>query len=317
MDALSLDTLLICFGGGIVGAALGGLFSFVLCGLLVLTGCLVALQGGSDFLLLQVGLGPIFGPHVGGFAAGVAASTYAAGYRKNHPGGAGKDILSALLGTSWDVLLVGGLFAVFGHLLVSAFGTLPIVKDFDVLALSVATTAIVARLLFQKEMPWGNAASIRQYGYLGTGDYAISWIPWALPVPKLLLFGLGAGLVSASMAAAAKSAMTPLLAKGLVSAGSAVVVPLILGWAVAAVSLIALQLGKDSIQKVPVWHCQAVLAALAYLHFGSIAVAGLVAVLATALQELMARMFWNHGSNHVDPPACAIAVGTFVLNCLK
>ena len=37
-------------------------------------------------------------------------------------------------------------------------------------------------------------------------------------------------------------------------------------------------------------------------------------ILATALQELMARMFWNHGSNHIDPPATAITIGTFVLN---
>jgi len=317
MEPLSLDTLLICFGGGILGAALGGLFSFVICGLLVLAGCLVVLQGGSDFLLLQVGLGPIFGPHAGGFAAGVAASTYAAGFRNNHPGGAAKDILSALMGTSWDVLLVGGLFALAGHLLVVAFGALPIVKEFDVLALSVAVTAILARLLFQREMPWGNAASIRETGYLGTDGGALSWIPWAHPMPKMLMFGLGAGLVSASMAAAAKTAMAPLVARGVVSAAGAVVAPLILGWAVAAVSLIALQLGNDSIQKVPVWHAQAILAALAYLHFGSIAMAGLVAILATLLQELMARMFWNHGSNHVDPPACAIAVGTFVLNCLK
>ncbi|MGE4539115.1 MAG: hypothetical protein AB7D37_18765 [Desulfovibrio sp.] len=316
MEPLGLDTLLICFGGGIVGAALGGLFSFVLCGLLVLAGCLVVLQGGSDFLLLQVGLGPAFGPHVGGFAAGVAAASYAA-MRKNHPGDSAKDILSALMCTSWDVLLVGGIFAIAGHLLVVAFGRLPIVKDFDVLALSVAVTAILARLLFQRQMPWGDAASIRKAGYLGTAGGTLSWIPWAGPLPKMLLFGLGAGLLSASMAAAAKTAMAPLVARGVVSATGAVVVPLILGWAVAAVSLIALQLGSDSIQKVPVWHAQAVLAALAYLIFGSMAAAAVVAVCATLLQELMARMFWNHGSTHIDPPACAIAVGTFVLNCLK
>ena len=36
--------------------------------------------------------------------------------------------------------------------------------------------------------------------------------------------------------------------------------------------------------------------------------------MAGAFQELMARMFWNHGSNHVDPPAVAIAFGTLALN---
>ncbi len=317
MTALSINTLLICFGGGIVGAALGGLLSFIICALIVLGGCLVTLQGGSDYLLLQVGLGSIFGPHVGGFAAGVAASTYAAGIRKNHPTGAAKDILSPLMGTSWDVLLVGGVFALFGHLFVTLFGPLPIVKDFDVLGLTVAVSAMVARLLFQKEMPWGNPASIKEHGYLGTNNFTLSWIPWALPLPKLMVFSLGGGLLSTALAASAQSAMAPLVADGSISPTGAVVVPLIFGWAVAGVSLIGLQLGTGSVQQMPAWHCQSILAALAFLHFGSVPLAALVAVLAGLLQELMARMFWNHGSNHIDPPACAITIGTFILNSLK
>lgn len=318
MDAMSLNTLLVCFGGGIVGAALGGLLSFIVCAMLVLAGCMVVLQGGSDFLLLQIGLGPIFGPQAGGFAAGVAAAAYAAGARNNHPTGAAKDILSPLIGTSWDVLVVGGLFAVFGHLLVQAFGKLPVVKDFDVLALSVVLTAVVARLLFQKQMPWGAPDSIKQYGYFGTGDnYSLSWLPWTLPLPKLVVFGFGGGLLSAAIAAGTKTMLAPLVAKGLVSAAGAVVVPLIMGWAVAGLSLMSLQFGTGAIQKMPAWHCQAVLSALAYLYFGSFVAAGVVAILATLLQELMARMFWNHGSTHVDPPACAIAVGTFILNTIK
>jgi len=314
MDAFSLNTILICFGGGIVGAALGGLLAFLMCALLVLGGCFMVMMGGTDFLLLQVGLGPIFGPHVGGFAAGVAAATYAAGVKKNHPGGAAKDILSPLIGTSWDVLIVGGFFAVFGHLFASTFGALPIIKDFDVLGLTVVLSAIIARLLFQKEMPWGDPGSIKKYGYFNTNNFSLSWIPWALPLPKLMVFGFGAGIMSAAMAAGCKTVMAPLVAKGVITPTGAVVVPLIIGWAVAGVSLMGLQLATGTVQQMPAWHCQAVLAALAYLHFGSIAVAGIVGILATALQELMARMFWNHGSNHIDPPATAITIGTFILN---
>lgn len=313
MDAFSLNTLLICFGGGIVGAALGGLLAFILCALCVLCGCVMVMMGGTDFLLLQVGLGPIFGPHVGGFAAGVAAATYAAGVRQNHPTGAAKDILSPLMGTSWDVLLVGGIFSLFGHLFVNLFGSLPIIKDFDVLGLTVVISAALARLLFQKQMPWGDPESIKKYGYLGTNNYALSWIPWALPLSRLLVFSFGAGLLSGALAAGAKSVMAPLVAQGTISATNATVVPLILGWAVAGFSLIGLQFGTASIQRMPAWHCQAVLAALSYILFGSIAVAGIVGVLAALLQELMARMVWNHGSNHIDPPASAITIGTFVL----
>ncbi len=46
-------------------------------------GALMVLAGGSDFLLLQVGLGPIFGVYGPGFTAGIVASTYAASVRKN------------------------------------------------------------------------------------------------------------------------------------------------------------------------------------------------------------------------------------------
>ena len=93
MESFSIETILMCFAGGLVGGALGGLFSFVICGLLVLAGCLIVLGGGSDFVLMQIGLGPVFGPHVGGFAAGVAASTYAAGVKKCHPGGDRKSVV--------------------------------------------------------------------------------------------------------------------------------------------------------------------------------------------------------------------------------
>ena len=317
MEPFSIQTLVMCFAGGIVGGALGGLFSFIICGLLVLAGCLVIMASGSDFILLQVGLGPVFGPHVGGFASGVAAATYAAAVKKNHPGGAAKDILSSLMGTSWDVLLVGGFTAILGHLLVQFFARIPVINQTDLIALSVVATAVLARLFFQKEMPWGNTRSISDIGYLKTDDHKISWVPWMLPIPKMIIYGFGAGVLSAAMASQAKAVMDPLAASGAISAAGAFVVPLILGWAAAAISLIALQLGTGAIQQVPVWHCQAILSAMAYLYFGNILIAGLVGVCAALLQELMARMFWNHGSNHIDPPAAAIAVGTLMLNIIK
>ena len=108
----SFNTLLMCFAGGILGTTLGGLYAFIICGLLVLLGCISVLGGGSDFLLLNVGLGPIFGPHVGGFASGVAGVSYAIEIKKNLANPAlslgSKDILSPLIDTSWDVYLVGG-----------------------------------------------------------------------------------------------------------------------------------------------------------------------------------------------------------------
>ena len=317
MDAWGLNTLLMCFGGGILGAALGGLFSFVICGFIVILGCAVVLTGGYDFILLQIGLGPGFGPHVGGFSAGIVAGTYAAGVKKNHPGGAAKDILSPLMESSWDVLLVGGLAAVIGHALLQVLTQIPLINMSDCIALTVVILCMGSRFLFQKEMPWGDMESIKKTGYFNTDSCAISWCPWNAAWGRLLVLGLGVGLVSGAIAMATQQILAPLVAEGTVSASAAFVVSLILGWALAAISLMGMNFGTGSVQKFPVWHCQAILGALAYLLFGSLLLAGVVGLLAGALQEIMARMFWNHGSNHVDPPACAIAIGTLMLNSIK
>jgi hypothetical protein len=317
MEPLSATTLLICFGGGIFGAALGGLYSFILVGLIVFSGCLVVLGGGSDFILMQVGLGPIFGVYAGGFSSGIVAATYAAGVRKNHPNDSAKDILSPLMDTSWDVLLVGGLTAVVAQVLLQVLPKIPIVNMFDSLALTIVILILVARFAFQKEMPWGQKDSIKEHGYIIQKDTSISWVPWMLPFEKMAIYGLGVGILSASLAMGTKEILDPMASAGTISKTGAFVVPLIMGWSIAAITLIGLNFATGSIQKFPVWHCQAILAALAFMYWDSIVIGAVVGMLAAFLQELMARMFYNHGSNHTDPPAFGIAMGTFILNFIN
>lgn len=316
MEPWSINTLVLVFGGGIAGAAFGALWAIVLCAIFVFVGCGIVMAGGSDFMLMQIGLGPIFGPHVGGFASGIAAAAYAVGVSKNHPTGAAKDIISPLIDSSWDVLFVGGIFALLGHVLVQIFVKIPLVNQFDCLALSVLFTNAIARLAFLKEMPWGQSDSIKKYGYLGTDNYAISWAPWQAPTKRLVVQAVGLGALSAGLAYGLKLHLDPMAAKGVISATDAFVVPLIIGWAIAILNLIALMLGTGPAQKVPIFHCQAVLAAIGFLLTGSLLVGVVAAVLGALLQELMARMVFNHGSSHIDPPATAIAFGTFFLNIL-
>ncbi len=316
MEPLTVATLVACFGGGVVGAALGGLFAFSLCGLIVLCGALVALTGGDTFLLLQVGVGPLFGPHAGGFTAGVVASTYAAAIRKNHPTGNAKDILPPLIGTSWDVLAIGGITAVLGHLLTTGLGGLPIVRQADCVALSVVILAWTGRLLFQRQMPWGSAESIRKYGYLGTDGGRISWVSWLLPLHKMALFGAAVGCLAGVTALHLYGRGVSLADRTGLSEGELRTACILVWWALAAVSLIGLNFATGSIQRFPVWHCPAILAAIGALHYDHWAAGLVVGGLAILLQELMARLFWNHGSNHVDPPGAAIACGTFILNIL-
>ncbi|MCG8532931.1 MAG: hypothetical protein MI749_20070 [Desulfovibrionales bacterium] len=310
MEPLSLTTLLICFGGGILGGALGGLLAFVFCGLFVFAGCMIALAGGGDFMLSAVGFGPIFGPHVGGFASGVAAANYAMGIRKSHPTGGAKDILASLMPTSWDVLLVGGIFAVFGHLCVVGLNALPFMAGQDKIAITVLLSAFVSRALFLKQGPLGDPESIKKFGLLGTDNYNISWVPWMLPFPKMIMYAIGIGLVGGGTAMAIGNYAE---AAGIAS-GATATAQVVIGWAIAALTLISLQLGKDSVEAVPIWHCQAILAGIAWVKFGNLGACVVAAVAGALIQELGARLFWNHGDTHVDPPAFGIAVGTALIS---
>lgn len=320
-----MATLLLCFCGGVISASLGAIFAFVICGFLVLGGCFVVLAGGSDFMLLQVGLGPIFGPHTGGFAAGVAACTYSAGIKKNHPTGAGKDVLAMLTDTSWDVLLVGGVAAVFGHVVLQLLTKIPVINMADCIALTVVISNVMSRLLFQKEGPLGSRDSIKEHGLFGTDNFAISWVPWMAPISRSLPIGFAVGAFSVALAMGSREYLLPLVTEGTVSAAAAFAVPLILAWTVGVIAFLPLLFGNsDSNIKTPIIHGMGIISALSYLLFGeqlgadgAILLGALVGMLYTLLQECMARLFYNHGSNHVDPPACTIATATLVLNGIK
>ena len=312
LDGNLLNTALLAFAGGIYGTCLGALWSFCLCGLLTLLGCAVVLGGGSDFLLLQVGLGPLFGPQGGGFVAGVVAASYAAGVKKNHPGGSGRDILSPLVGTSWDVLLVGGLAALVCVLLAQAIPQIPILRRSDSLALAIVLVSFASRAAFQREGPLGSTASIKKHGLLGTDNYSLSWIGWMSPPGHLFLVGLGIGGLAGGVAMFSQQALRPMTEAGIISAAGAGTVPVIFCWGLSAVALTALQLGQGTVLKVPVTHGMAVLGAAAFLNTGSLPAAMLGGVFAAFLQELLARLFINHGSDHLDPPALVIAAGIFL-----
>jgi hypothetical protein len=105
-------------------------------------------------------------------------------------------------------------------------------------------------------------------------------------------------------------ALLPLVEAGRVSAAVAYLIPYIFFWGVSGVMLIALHLGQGGLQRIPVTHAMAVLGAAAYLGSHSVLVAILGGVFGAFLEECCARISYNHGSDHVDPPAFAIALGT-------
>lgn len=315
MDPFSLNTLLMVFGGGVIGAALGGLWAIIICASFALLGIGLLMAGGTDFLLLQVAFGPIFGPHVGGFGAGLIAGSYAV-WRGKHPSGAAKDILTPLLHAGGDTLLVGGVAAVAAHLLLPVLAKIPLLGQSDLIAVDLFIMMILARLIFHKEGPLGNMQSIKEVGLLETKDYSISWAGWQSPMKVNIPIGIGAGILSASLAFGIKGALDPLVAAGTCSATAGFVAPLVAGWALSLVILVPLLVTDGKIQQMPIMHCFSIMGAWAFMYTGSILAAAIAGVVAGIVQELSARVFYNHGSTHIDPPAVSIMICTFLMSII-
>jgi len=274
---MSIIGLLVAFGGGIFGAAVGALPAFIIVGFLVLAG--VAIQtagGGGDFL----GIVPFgaWGPHVGGFAAGVAAVAYASKRGKHE---SGRDILAGMMGKdNPDVLLVGGIFGIVGYVLNWLFA-LPGAWT-DTIALSVVVSAIIARFAFGKT---GLLGELKDGEARYSPSAAYCWVPWQSKPLQLLVLGLGVGLFSAYLALTVPN-------------GGGVV----LGFGIAAASLVFLQFGTQ----VPVSHHIALPAAVAAAASGSIVWGMLFGIMSAFVGEFMANTFCAWGDTHIDPPAATI-----------
>lgn len=306
-------TLLFVFVGGVFGASIGALWAFVLCTTIAVMGCLVILAGGTDYILMQVALGPIFSPAYGGFLSGVIAATYAGGIRKNHPTNSPKDIVAPLMGTSWDVLFVGGVASIISYGFTSILGNIPILKNGDTGAISIVLMSILARVLFLKETPFGNSKSIEKYGIFGTNEYALSWVGWMTPKPLLIIISASMGGFAAAIAMGTQEVLAPLVEAGKVSAGSAYTVSLFFTWGISGIMLTMMTLGQGVVAKVPVTHAMSLVGALMFLKTGSLLCGVFGGVMGMAVQEFGARVFWNHGGNHIDPPAFSIAINTLVI----
>jgi hypothetical protein len=325
--------LLAAFGGGAFGAALGALPAFCFTGFLVIGGEVVnilkgnltnatAIEPASQTVGITgiLGFGPLFGPHIS-FAGGVAAAAYASkkGYMdEGFDYHLAKDIGQAL-STKPDVLAVGGIFGVFG--LVCFRGLAFVAAPFDQIAATVVISAFLARLVFgydlvggaagssyfdmtpfengvTREVPPAEEPAVSTDG--GTAERMATepWLPFQYKWSNVTMIGLVAGVLGAFIAIETDSAF--------------------LGFGISAATLTFLALGTE----VPVTHhitLPASTAALAVLPWGVVPamLVGTVFGITGALSgEVLQRLFYAHGDTHVDPPAFAIALNTFVIALL-
>jgi hypothetical protein len=284
--------LVAAFGGGVLGAALGGLPVFVLCGFAALVGAGIAAATGNSTFSTLVAWGPILGPHIS-FAGGAAAAVYA---MKRGKLANGRDIATALLGlNSPDVLVVGGLFGALGYLLQWAISQLPSIGGLgftNPIALSIVINAIIARLIFGKTGAFGK---VRQGDNRWRAGEVAAWLPWQSAPMTLLTIGVGFGL-----AVSWSTLQNPGLAG--------------VWFGFATATLVFLQFGV----KVPVWHHIALSAELVIAAAGGDIWWGVAfAVLAVYLGEFYAMLFTAHGDSHIDPPSATLFTTYTIMAILK
>ncbi|MEI2387205.1 permease [Breoghania sp. JC706] len=290
---MSAIGLLVAFGGGIFGAAIGALPAFAFVGLLTMLGVAIQLAiapAATDFFGIPFG---VFGPHVGGFASGVAAAAYAAAKGKLD---SGRNIVTAGMGLNApDVLLVGGIFGIIGYVIVWLIAMVP---DFgpglawtDYPGMGVVISAFIARFA------WGTCGLC---GKTPEGERffhptdATKWLAFQSSVGQLVVIGVGVGLFGGWLGV---TYGTP---------GA------LLAFGITAASLLFLTVGVLT----PVTHHIALPAAIVGVASGSIVLAGIAGLICAFVGEFYARVFLDRGDTHIDPPACTIATMTLVFNFL-
>ncbi len=286
------------FAGGAFAASIGALPAFIFTGFMVIAGEAAAFAGAGGGITDAIGFGPIFGPHIS-FAAGAAAAAYAAkkGYLDD-----GKDIASALGTHNIDVLAVGGLFGVFGFAAVEVlnfieFGT-------DNIALMVFVSALVHRVVFGYSIigeVYGDGLFDMSPAERGEENAPGIWLPWQYKWSGVAAIGVIGGLIGGFVLLVTES---PVLVFG-----------------ISAASLILLNAGVDDF---PVTHhitLPGSVGAFGALSAGmgepvAMVFALLFGVFGGLMGEVCNRIFYAHGSTHVDPPAFGIAASGLLATVL-
>lgn len=279
--------LVMCFAGGMFGAIIGGLPSFVMTGVAAVVGLGVLLASGDGTFVNAIAWGPLLNPGVA-FVGGVAAAAYAG--KKGKLEGGGKDIVTPLGSLNApDVLLVGGVFGALGGALIWLNGKLPMIGGwpiFNPAVFSILVTAAIVRVMFGKTGLFGKCKEGHSRWVPSEGA---GWLPWQEKPAILLLYGLAYGLPIAFIIKTMPDLFT-------------------FGFAIAAIWLLFLGLGKP----VLVGHHIGISAGMATLITGDVWWGATFAVIAAFAGEWGACLFHYHGDTHIDPPSVAVAVTWFL-----
>lgn len=322
-DLWLIGMLIAAFAGGAFGAAIGALPAFIFTGFLVMLGEGARIVSGDYSGLMgldadalnsaaitgQIGFGPVFGPHIS-FAAGAAASAYAAKKGYMDTGFAyheAKNIAYAL-GPKPDVLLFGGLFGILGYWLatLSSVFSLP----WDPIAMAVVLSAFAHRLFLNYPLIGSakkglmNMVPFEKGETRGKGIERLlvePWLPHQYKWSHVLFLGVVVGILAAFITYETGSVFLP--------------------FGISAATLLFLNLG---VEKFPVTHHISLVASTAivagsggepteFALASMLVLGGLFGLIAAAFGEMVQRLFYAHADTHLDPPAAAIVLGTFLV----
>ena len=298
---MNIFMLIAAFGGGCFAAAIGGLPAFIMTGVFSVVGAVAGMCGAGDacnILVNFIAFGSFFGPHIS-FAGGVGAAAYA---KKKGILDNGADIATALAGLNDPTtILVGGVFGVIGFLfkeLVVAnlfLGTISPRLVTDGPGFTVFCSAILARLVFG--------------GALRTGTETISS---GNALANTIVIGATYSLVVGGIYVGALSAGVPMEAFG------GLYHVLIFG--TAAIGLVFAEMGVAFFGCHHIVIIAAEAAVQGYNTTGSFGVALIAAVImgtvAAIICDVETKLINSGTDSHIDGPACAILIMTFVVNAV-
>ncbi|MDU7361151.1 MAG: hypothetical protein E7L00_08095 [Propionibacteriaceae bacterium] len=339
--------ILAAVAGGAVGAAIGGNYAFVLTGFCVLASWGIFATTGNTFGFDYLAFGPFMGPHVA-FAAGVGAATYAR-YKRFFEDA--KDVNTPLAGLGHpSVLLCGSAFGVFGFLVQSAISLIPwFGTHTDSVALTVVISGITARIMFGGEPGKGlfkgslhnpelfHKNSDRLFDRIKPGPNG-RWLEWQEKPSQLLtigsLFGVLAGGASLFLAANVGARFTELGLPNQLAAANAqtftfgisaiIILFLITNRNMPVQHHVTITAGLGAVQFYPLlmgssfaeftwtatsaWDSHAWLMAVVALL-----IAAVFGIMAAGLGEFFARLWYDRGVSHIDPPAAGIWISNTIV----
>ena len=296
---MDLFGLVAAFGGGAFAASIGALYSFIMTGIIAIAGAIASMAGAADLAVGGIAFGSFFGPHVA-FGGGVAAAAFAANKKKLIEGGS--DIVTPLNGTGdASVLIVGGIFGVLGFLINYVYAGI-LKLPTDTVAMTVATSGIIVRLVF------GSTGLLGRY----EGNEPRIWITGGKGLVYNIVLGATVGLMVGGVGVSLmKQAADPAL---VVASFPSIC------FGIAAVTLILAEFGHAG----PTTHHIALPSANAALLCAAktgnmwlgVAMGVVWGIITSIVGDFMGNAFNSHADSHIDPPALTIFSMTFIIFAL-